>query len=861
MLDVVGLVVVSHSRALARAAVALAQQMLPGDVAPGQDERPGREVQIAVAAGLDETTPGTDAKQILQAITAVDQEAGVVVLMDLGSAVLSAELAVELLDDDTRGRVLLSPAPLVEGLVVAAVAAAAGATRQEVAAEAAAALAAKTSHLGSPAGVPHDGEPDITDSGELTATFTVVNPHGLHARPASHLVAQVRALDVRVHLRNLTTDSAWVPASSLSKVATLGASCGHELEVRAIGRQAQEALDRVLALAAGSVGPGSVDLDAIDPGARDMVDRPAAVAHASPSGPLPASPGIGIGPAWSMRYRPADLAYTRTDDPRGQWHRLQEAIAAVRRDVQRMRARTLREAGQAEAAIFDTHLLLLDDTDLLGAVRSSVDGGQAVATAWAAAVNRVSAELAALPDPYLRARASDVRAVGDQVLGALLGTREATAGQAGVLVAADLTPAQAAELDRSRVVAVLLAAGGPMAHSAILLRARGIPAVVAAGPAVLDIAAGTLVAVDGTTGEFVVDPPAEVLVSWRTRAADLARRQRQARAHAASPAVTRDGVEVLVGAHVGGEEDARVAAASGADLAGLVRTEFLFLGRVQAPGVEEQEVAYRSIAEALEGRRITLRTLDVGGDKPLDYLPTPAEANPFLGLRGIRLSLNYPTLLADQLLAMVRVAHDTPVSLLFPMISTLDELRRAAHFLDDAIALAGHGRPPGLRVGIMVEVPATALKAAAFAPHVDFFSVGTNDLTQYALAAERGNDTVAGISDPFDPGVLRLVDLTCRSAGNQTLITLCGELASDERACALLVGLGVRELSVAPRAVPRIKQAVRGVDSRDAATLAATALATESANAVRELLTDTSPDLGTGGPASDEYAPRRSSYR
>jgi phosphocarrier protein FPr len=225
---------------------------------------------------------------------------------------------------------------------------------------------------------------------------------------------------------------------------------------------------------------------------------------------------------------------------------------------------------------------------------------------------------------------------------------------------------------------VLLAFGSPTAHSAILLRANGIPAVVAAGPAVLDIADGTPVTVDGTRGEFVVDPPADVLDALRVRAAEQAQRARHALAHAASPAATSDGVSVLVGANIGAVEDARAAADLGADLAGLVRTEFLFLSRAQAPDVDEQEAAYRAIAEHLGGRRITVRTLDVGGDKPLNYLPMPPETNPFLGVRGIRLALIRPRLLADQLQAMVRVAHDVPVSVMFPMITTLAEFRRSS---------------------------------------------------------------------------------------------------------------------------------------------------------------------------------------
>jgi phosphoenolpyruvate-protein phosphotransferase len=403
-----------------------------------------------------------------------------------------------------------------------------------------------------------------------------------------------------------------------------------------------------------------------------------------------------------------------------------------------------------------------------------------------------------------------------------------------VLVAADLTPAEAATLDRDRVVAVVLAYGSATAHSAILARARGIPAVVGVGPGVLGVADGTLVAVDGGTGEVVVDPADDVVAEFRARADAQAGRRREALGRAAARAVTRDGVEVLVGANVGSPDDAREAAASGADLAGLVRTEFLFLGRSAAPDVDEQVAAYRGLAEALGGRRLTLRTLDVGGDKPLGYVAQPAEANPFLGVRGIRLALDRPELFEDQLLAMAIVAQETPVGVMFPMVTTVDEVVVARHLLDRAVKRAG-GRPPGLEVGIMVEVPVTALKAAAFAPLVDFFSIGTNDLTQYATAAERGNDAVGHVGDPYDPGVLRLVDAVCRAAGDR-LVAVCGELAADEGAAALLVGLGVRELSVAPPAVPTVKDAVRAVDAAAASELAAAALTLPSAGAVREHL-------------------------
>jgi phosphocarrier protein FPr len=297
--------------------------------------------------------------------------------------------------------------------------------------------------------------------------------------------------------------------------------------------------------------------------------------------------------------------------------------------------------------------------------------------------------------------------------------------------------------------------------------------------------------------------------------------------------VTRDGVTVAVGVNVGSVDDAR--AAAGADLAGLVRTEFLFLDRDSAPGVEEQEAAYREIAEALGGRRITLRTLDAGGDKPLRYLPAPAEGNPFLGVRGLRHSLTHPELFADQLLAIVRVAHDVPVSVMFPMVSTVGELTAARRMLDDAIARDGRGTPGDLHVGIMVEVPAAALKSGAFTAYVDFVSVGTNDLTQYALAAERGNAALAEVADPWDPGVLRLIDAACRGVAGKATVAVCGEMASEPAAVPLLTGLGVRELSVTPRAIPAVKEAVRAVSVRECAALAARALEQPDAAAVRAL--------------------------
>lgn len=809
----VGLVVVSHSRTLARSAVALAAEMLHG-----------RPLRIEVAAGLDETTFGTDAVAIMKAIERADGPAGVVVLMDLGSAVLSTELALDLLQDPSiRNRVTLSPAPLIEGLIVAAVAAAGGASRAEVAAEARDALMGKSGHLSTP---PEGVAPDAGDvrAEEVVGVFVVENPHGLHARPAARLVSEVRALDASVQLRNVTTGGSPVPAGSLSRVATLAALRGHEVEVRASGPQAQEAVEHLLTLAARR----------FDEADEETAEPPAQALAASISGPLPASPGIAIGPVRRLTAVPVDLDQESVGEPAAEWRRVVESVAAVRRDIEYVRVVTAREVGAEQATIFDAHLSLLTDAEMLADVKARTGTGIGAVAAWAGCLADVEREWASLPDPYLRERAADVHAVGDQVLRALTGEPARQMTSRGVLVAGDLTPAETAGLNLGLVTGVVLAQGSPTSHAAILARARDIPVVVAAGPEVLGIPEGTTILLDGSSGELRVDPSPALLEEYERRAAaEVAQRARQL-ALAEQPAVSRDGTSVAVVANLGSVADARAALEAGADGAGLVRTEFLFLDRSAAPSVEEQRAEYDAISEAMDGRRITLRTLDVGGDKPLSYLPMPPEANPFLGQRGIRLSLDHRDLLRDQMAAICHTARDCLTSIMIPMVSTPGEMIEARQVLREAAGPTG--LPEGLHVGTMIEVPSAALKIEAFLPYVDFVSIGTNDLTQYALAAERGNGAVAALSDALDPGVLQLVDHVCRAARGRIDVAVCGEAASDELAIPVLVGLGVRELSVSPPAVPRVKAAVRELDVERCATLAREALTLAGADDVRKLV-------------------------
>jgi phosphocarrier protein FPr len=698
-------------------------------------------------------------------------------------------------------------------------------------------------HLGTPAPTAPVSDPASGEAGgpHASVQLSVLNPLGLHARPAARFVQTAGRFDAEIRVINRTTGAGPANARSLNAVATLGVRQGHQIEVVARGPDAQAAIDAIGALAADRFGD---DVESLASGAArsdaGAAEPPAGVAvHGTLSG-LPASPGVAVGPARHVHPPDIEVPPGPAGEPKEEWAALEAAIDATRVEISATRATVSARADEQSAAIFDAHLLFLEDEELLVPVRSAIlDGGRGAGEAWKEAVDRVAETWRALDDPYLRERAGDVEAVGAQVLAHLLGGASARPSLAseGVLIAADLTPADTAGLDPAIVVGIATALGGPTSHSAILASSLGIPAVVGLGRAVLEIAEGATVIVDGEGGTVSSDPEPAQIAEAERRAESFRAREAAARAEATRPAVTRDGTSIEVLANVGQPADVEAALDAGAEGVGLLRTEFLFIGRDSMPSEEEQEAAYRGIAEPLGGHPLIVRTLDVGGDKPLPYLPVPAEANPFLGLRGLRLGLARPDVLRTQLRAILRVAADHPVKVMFPMVTSLAEFRAARALAEEArhqVEGAGGRVPSYLEVGIMVEVPAAALAAEAFAADVDFFSIGTNDLTQYTLAAERGNERVAGFADALHPAVLRLIRMTAQGAGSHgRMVGVCGEIAGDPVAVPILVGLGVRELSAAPPAVPRVKRAVRETDLGSARILADRALALDSAEAVR----------------------------
>jgi phosphoenolpyruvate-protein phosphotransferase len=563
---------------------------------------------------------------------------------------------------------------------------------------------------------------------------------------------------------------------------------------------------------------------------------------------LAAAPGIAIGPA--LVYNPqAEGSAAAARPPAEERRRLAAAIEEADAALAAHEA-TLRSAEKAEEAeIFAAHRMILADPALGEAAAALIDAESVSAEhAIMAAAELQAAELEGLGDEYLSARAADLRDVAAQVRRALTGSRslgERLAAPA-VVIAHDLGPSDLMSVPRERLLGFALAAGGLTAHSSILARGLGIPAAVGLGPELLALAAdGATVALDGGSGNVMVDPPpAEV---GRLRSAITAQAEREAalRADVGLPTVTTDGRHVALVANASTAEEARAAQGWGAQGVGLLRTELLFLERPDLPGEEEQLALYAAVAAELPGTPITVRTLDVGGDKHLPAFPLPKEENPFLGWRGLRIGLSRPEILLPQLRALLRAGAGAEIRIMLPMVSTVGELRQARALLERARAeLAAEGLPHTQRpqLGVMIEVPAAALAAHALAREADFFSVGTNDLTQYTLACDRGNSLVAGLYQPLEPAVLRLIRMACDAAhAHGRHVAVCGELGGDPRATPLLIGLGVDELSCAPAALPLVRAAIRATNAAAARELAEQALAAAGADEVRALLAQGAP--------------------
>ncbi len=557
-----------------------------------------------------------------------------------------------------------------------------------------------------------------------------------------------------------------------------------------------------------------------------------------------AAPGVGRGPAYLLLQGMAIVVCQKVPDVEAELRRFESALEATRQAIAKLRQEVAQSLGESEAAIFDAHLLVLDDVALIDDVSKEVrSSGFNIEFCFQEVVQRYIDIFERMEDDFLRERASDIRDVTSRVMHHLLGTRPAHAAMAArqqVVVARDLTPSETAGLPEDGVLAFVTEEGGRTGHSAIMARSLEIPAVVGVKGLMDAVQEGDIILVDGETGAVVINPTAATLEGYRDQELAIRRRRDRVMLEIALPDVTSDGEGFALQANIGGPEDLEDARLYCAQGVGLYRTENLYLRLDAWPTEAEQYEEYAEVVREARGRLVTFRTLDLGGDKRLGDLTD--EANPFMGYRAIRLCLDRPDVFRPQLRAILRAAALGPVAVMFPMISGIEEFRRAKAVLGSvATELAAEGIVPmeRIRLGAMIEIPSVAAVAEDLALEVDFFSVGTNDLVQYLLAVDRGNPRISALYEPAHPAVVRTLERIFKAARQHGVAAaVCGELAGDPVWAPLLIGLGAHELSMAPPAIPEVRFVLRHSTKEELTQLAQRALALSECTAIKALLAD-----------------------
>lgn len=715
--------------------------------------------------------------------------------------------------------------------------------------------------LGSVARLPEKGGGACT---QLSRRVSVALEHGIHARPAALLASVLKGFSAQV---SLVAHGREASAHSTTSLMTLGVKKDDEVEIRASGLDAAAALSAVeTALRTEKEGASAANEKqrtkssspvALNPQVASNLAAGASVGAANDSGLLRgviASRGLAVGDTLQLT-RP-ELCVL--EEGGGVSHERAEFDRA--RSLVRTRLEAVAGSGpEATREIIGAHLELLDDPELVGSAQAAIAAGKSAGYAWRQAIRATVDALRGLNDSRMAERVDDLLDLESQVLGVLNGNggvplaRELSGKT--ILVAKELLPSQLVALDTARLAGICLSAGGPTSHVAILAAAMGIPVLVAMGPELLSLTDGTAVVLDAEKGFLRVDPDRNQLAvaedelhrRRERRAAEQAAAQRDCR--------TADATRIEVYANVGSAAEAEAAVRNGAEGCGLLRTEFLFLERQSPPDEEEQATEYQRIATALGGRPLTLRTLDIGGDKPIPYLPLPHEDNPALGLRGVRTSLWRPDLLRAQLRAMLAIRPYDQARVLLPMITDPVEIRTVRGMLEEERRAIG--RSASIQLGVMIETPAAAVMSDRIAVEADFLSIGTNDLTQYTLAMDRGHPELAARLDALHPAVLHLIARTASAAlSHGRRVAVCGGLASDPAAAPILIGLGVHELSMVPSVIPQIKALIGGLTLDGCRELARQALELETAEAVRALASGaTAPALGALAAAALEVSP------
>ena len=669
-----------------------------------------------------------------------------------------------------------------------------------------------------------------------SAPIRIVAESGLHARPAALLAAAARRFTADVRLVKGEQDA---NIRSVVSIMALEVAQGDMVTVVSRGSGAAEALAAITALLGGALDAGHAERTHAPAIAAVFADRRTDAPPRSENGTfigVPASPGVAVGQVAQFTHDDIVLE-ERAADPNQERRALDAAIAAAHLQLETLRGRGTTAADAERAAIFAAHQELLEDPELLDRAAADIRRGASAAFAWRQAYLSQADRLLNLRSPLLAARATDLRDVGRRVVHLLVG-RDRAARELppnAIIIAEDLAPSDAASLDRTRVLGFCTTMGSATSHAAIVARGLGIPAVCGIDIAVLALADGTRVVLDGDAGTLRTAPTAEEERAIVQRQARLGAQRAGELASSAQPAMTHDGHRVEVAANVGDVEEADRIVPNGGEGVGLLRTEFLFMDRRVAPDEDEQTAMYERVIRAVGPERlVVIRTLDVGGDKPLPYVPMEHEVNPFLGERGVRLTLNRPELFRMQIRAILRASRAGRVGIMFPMIATVAEWAAARAMVEEERRALG---VPAVQIGIMVETASAALLAERFARDADFLSIGTNDLTQYTLAMDRTNPRLAPQVDALHPAVLHLIQHTVAGAhAHGRWVGVCGALASDPIGVPVLVGLGVDELSADIPLVPAVKARVRGLSFDECKETARRALAASDGAGVRAIV-------------------------
>jgi len=833
----VGIVIVSHSKNLADSLKELAGEM-------GQSG-----ANIAAAGGIDdaENPTGTDAMKILEAIQQVYSPDGVLVFMDVGSAILSTEMALDFVDDEQRPQITICEAALVEGVLAAAALAQAGAGRDEILTEVRQALPAKQAQLGfTPPGYSAPAEAQAPQPGkhlekaDLKAEFTLKNTMGLHARPAAKLAQTVTGRQAEVYIRNLSRKADFVSAKSMNSLMALNAQQNDTVELTFSGPEAQQVHDEVAEMMRSHFGEPTIPKRT-----RRKSQSPSATPapHGELTG-IPIAPGYATGPVHHYSKALPDVSELKQEDSRAEHTKLMRALEKAEQEIKTIKTASLRDIGEQEAAIFDAQIMLLKDPELLKTVEKSIEEGYTASYAWRSKLNEVVEMYKQITgDSVNSTRVIDLVDIGTRVLEKLDGKQFAPLEltEPGILCMDDISPSDAAGLHREMVLAICCESGSDVSHSAIIARSLGIPTIFNLGESLRELKNGQQLAVDAEVGKVYTKPDQALIEHMQRLRSKWLEMQQKAHAGRKSKGQTSDGTTVQVLANVGNEHEINQVLDMGAEGVGLFRTEFLFMAGTRAPDEEEQFTAYKTAAQAL-GKQcpLVIRTLDAGGDKPVPYLHIGKEENPFLGRRGIRYCLEEPELFKKQLRALLRASVFGQLYIMFPMISEPGELKQALKLLQECRhQLQQNGQPydDSLTTGIMIEVPSAVECLDQLLPLVDFISVGTNDLAQYLMGADRTNASVAPLASYFQPAVLRVVERIIHKANESaTKVSLCGEMARNPLVAPLLLAYGLREFSLSAAGIPELKYTIRKLHMARLSELPQQIRSCESPEEVRSIL-------------------------